>query len=124
MEREASCGDETYLTSPVVAEILGVSKDFLTEIIEHKLVIPFRVPVRSNLVIWGPEDIFRAYLSTLLVGEFEKKYGGNHTDYKYEQIRRDLLSVKRLRGNEILESGEWAVIAGKALKKGLDLLDL
>ena len=121
MERESSWDGENYLTSPVVAKILGVSNDFLSELVEHGVVRPLREPMLNGRRLWGPEQVFRAFLGLRLANEFKMKYGNGFDEYMFDQVRRDLLSTKRQKGSEILESKEWTVVARKASKVGLNL---
>ena len=124
MEREISFEEKSYLTASEVAKILGVSNVVLYLMVEHGIVRPPHIPRRNGRKLWGPEEIFRAFLSLRLADEFKTKYGNRHDEYKYDQIRSDILSVERVRGREFLESNQWTDVTIRAAKRGLNLVDL
>ena len=121
MEQENPCKVKEFLTSPAVAKILKVSGDTLDAIVGSGVVRPLREPMLNGMKLWGPGDIFRAYLTLLLKNEFKQKYGSEYDELMFDEIKRDILSVKRIRGREIIESDRWAVVVKKAAKKGMDL---
>ena len=108
MEREDLCQAKDYLTGPVVARILSVSRESLDDMVEGGIVRPFKEPMLNGRKLWGPEDIFRVYLALGLRREFTEKYRGLHYEIMLDEIRRDILSVKRVKGGEItrLRHGE------------------
>jgi len=124
MERKNTPDEKNYLTSPVVAKILQVNNGSLVEIVRHGIVRPLREHTSNGKNLWEPEDIFRAFLVLRLVDEFRTKYKGRHGEYMYDQVGRDILLTRRLKGREILESEEWADVTKKAAKEGLNLLNL
>ena len=119
MERENSCKVKEYLTSPAVAKILKVSGDTLDTIVGSGVVRPLREPMLNGMKLWGLEDIFRAYLAVCLRKEFREKYGREHDELMFDEIKRDILSVKRVRGGEIKESKAWGEVIKKVAKRGL-----
>jgi hypothetical protein len=121
MERENPCGAKDYLTTPVVAKILRVSCDVLDDIVENGVARPLREPMLNKMKLWGPEDILRAFLGLRLAKEFKIKYGNGYDEYMYSEVRRDILSAKRIRGREILNSEEWGTVVKRATKKGMHL---
>jgi hypothetical protein len=107
-----------------VAKILQVSTTKISGIVEHGIVNPLYIPGRNGLNLWGPEEIFRAFLSLRLVNEFEAKYGRKHAGFKYDQVRSEMLSIRRLKSQEFLESDQWAEVTVRAAERGLNLLNL
>jgi hypothetical protein len=124
MERGISFEEKSYLTASEVAKILGVSNVVLYLMVEHGIVRPPHIPRRNGKKLWGPEEIFRAFLSLRLADEFRKKYGNEYDEYLFDQVRCDILSARRVRGREILKSKEWVDVTERAANKGLNLLDL
>jgi hypothetical protein len=124
MERGESCARLDYLTSKDVTEVLQVGNQFLQDILRNGLVKPPHVPRQNGKYLWGPQEIFRAFLSLRLTEEYKMKYGDRNVRSRYEQVRRDLLSAERVRGRELLESEEWKEVAIRAEERGLNLLDL
>jgi len=119
VERETSCAAKEYLTSPAVAKILKVSGDTLDTIVESGVIRPLREPMLNGMKLWRPDDIFRAYLTICLKKEFVKKYGREYNELMLDEIKRDILSVKRIRGKEIRQSRAWADVVERAAEKGL-----
>ena len=124
MEREKSTISQNYLTNFCVTEVLQVENHFLQEIIKRGLVRPPHVPRQNGKNLWGPKEIFRAFLCMRLSEEYETKYGDKHDRYKYHQIRSEIISAGRSRRQEFLESDQWAEVTVRAAERGLNLLNL
>jgi hypothetical protein len=119
VEREASCPAKDYLTGPVVAKILSVSREILDDMVESGVVRPLREPMLNGRKLWGLDDIFRVYLALRLRKEYREKYGGVHEELMLDEVKRDILSVKRVKGPEIRNSKAWTDVVKKAKKRGL-----
>ncbi|MCX6704250.1 MAG: hypothetical protein NTZ07_02275 [Candidatus Woesebacteria bacterium] len=124
MERVKAYDERSYLTCSAVAQVLQVSNQTLYEMVVNGIVKPPHIPRRNGKNLWGPEEIFRAFLCLRLTDEFRKKYGNEYDEYLFDQVRCDILSARRVRGREILKSKEWADVTERAANKGLNLLDL
>lgn len=119
MERKNPYNLEKYLTISSVAEILQIGMGTLAGVVEHGIVMPLRDPAEKNANLWGPEDVFRAFMGLHLASEFEAKYGRSYDYLKYQQVKSDLFRTIRVRGREILKSEEWGVVVKRAAKQGL-----
>ena len=124
MERNRLDADMNYLTSSDLTEVLQVNTQFLHEVVDKGLVRPSHLSRQNGKNLWGPKDIFRAFLSFRLAEEYKLKYGNKNCKYKYEQIRRDLLSAERARRQEFIESAEWKAVVIRGNERGLNFLDL
>ena len=123
MEREKIIS-KGYLLTGDVAEILQISYGTLNGFVKHGIAKPSHDPVRHGMTNWEPDEIFKVFLGLRLVDEFKAKYGNKNHGCMYDQIRNNLLSTKRTRGQEIIESDAWGAVVEKAAEKGLNLLDL
>ena len=119
MERKNPYGLGKYLTVPHVAEILQVDTGTLTRIVEQGIVMPIHDPAVETPGLWGPGDIFRAFLGLRLAREFEARYGRSFDYLKYDEVRRDLFRTIRAKGQEILKSEEWGTVVKRAANEGL-----
>lgn len=123
MEREKIISSGYLLTGDVV-EILQTNYGTLNSFVKYGIVKPSHDSMRHGMSHWKLEDVFRVFLGLRLVDEFKEQYGNKNRNYMYDQIRNDLLSTKRTRGQEIIESEEWGAVVEKAAEKGLNLLNL
>ena len=124
MERNETYTGPGFVTSSDAMIILGVGNAALAELVRQGIVRPPRIPRASGKNLWGPREIFRAFMSLRLAEEYKTKYGNRNSKYLYDQVRRDLFSAERTRGREFLESDQWSEVATRAMERGLDLLDL